>query len=584
MTKFRVIYFILKQRIPNILLLSVMFSSLIVIFMVGFGVKDIFYNYLRSDYGNIPDLKIKLPELSNDTIQQIKQDLKKQFNTNIDILSGYEMIQKVSIVDSEDLLLTDGLPLFTKALRFDPRLTLKIDNKIVKLYVQKISYDEEPKIILKLDGLKIKDLSKIQFIAKDQIIPYNFCKDIQVVDDRLIIQAKPCKTKADKFLELLEKTKPKKIKVETDIMVRQLEIIDIDSYYKSLILSAKNIKQIKGLSIGYKEFEFPFEQIQSFELVDGELIINFFQDNTMIKNYKIFLSKLLEDFINYKRMVLKLDLHSFASDDKDDKQDEQMVYLDELTDLIDLIFATDMGNLAISSTFLAQDLNNFGILDNFNIKTSNNKTYTLNIRSTIKYNPEQKYDKNIIIINAHQLQDKLDIKNKNNFIDIYMADFDDSDFEQIKTIIQQYTKEAIYIKQSDIIPSIKPKKLLFDSVVVSIGLFIAVILFVAMYIVLRQFYSNFSDELSLLKLYGSKIHYQSFINFISFIISAVLNYIFMLKEESIINAIVQKYFFATYHISIVDFWLSLAILGVYIVLIYILETYEIKKLNLIKGQ
>jgi len=58
----------------------------------------------------------------------------------------------------------------------------------------------------------------------------------------------------------------------------------------------------------------------------------------------------------------------------------------------------------------------------------------------------------------------------------------------------------------------------------------------------------------------------------------------MLKEESIINAIVQKYFFATYHISIVDFWLSLAILGVYIVLIYILETYEIKKLNLIKGQ
>jgi hypothetical protein len=304
----------------------------------------------------------------------------------------------------------------------------------------------------------------------------------------------------------------------------------------------------------------------------------------MIKNYKIFLSKILRDFINYQRMVLKLNLHSFENDDQDDKQDEQMVYLDELTDLIDLIFGKDMGILALSSSYLAQDLNNFGILDNFKIIDKEN-SYTVNIRSTIGYNPEKLYDKNILIINHNQLKNCIKKENINNYIDIYSSLFDsNSNVQDLKNIVKKYDSTFKIVMQDEIIPSITPKKFLFNAVVVAITLFILIILFIAMYIVLLQFYANFNSELSLLKLYGSKIQYQAIINSASFIISAGLNYIFMLYEENIINSIMQKYFFISFKISMVDYFISISILVVYIAINYFIENQQIRKLNLIKGQ
>jgi hypothetical protein len=116
------------------------------------------------------------------------------------------------------------------------------------------------------------------------------------------------------------------------------------------------------------------------------------------------------------------------------------------------------------------------------------------------------------------------------------------------------------------------------------AVFILFILLIAMYIILLQFYSNFSSELALLKLYGSKIPYQTFINTISFLIASVLIYIFMVYQEEIINQIMLKYFFISYEINIIDYLSSIGILLSYVIIIFILEFKQIKKLNLIKGQ
>ncbi len=585
MTKLGVILFIIKQRVPNILLVSIMFSSLIVIFMVGIGIKNIFYDYVRSDYGNIPDLKIKINNLSDKNTDSLISDIREKFSDKpIDILTGYEAIQQVSIIDSEDLLLTSGLSLFVKGLRFSNKIKLSIDNKIVSLSIADISYQDDLYIKFNLNNLVIKDINSIKIIVKDELIEYGFCKSINIEDNILTIQANQCKNIIDTLLEKLEKDKAEKLKVEIDGVVFNANINYVDSYYKSIVIKNNNIRNIKKISLAYQDIEIDNSMIESTELADDELIINFTQDNSMIKNYKIFLSKILKEFINYHRMILKLKLHSFENDDIDDKQDKQMVYLNELTDLTDLIFTKDIGNLAISSTFLAQDLNNFGILDDFTIKTDEYE-YTVNIRSTIEYNPEVGYDKNILIVNQNILEENLNLKDKNNYIDIYSEIFQNkSDIETLGRIVSKYDKSFKILSQEDIIPSIKPKKLLFSTSIISISIFILSILFIAMYIVLLQFYSNFNSELSLLKLYGSKIPYQAFINFTSFLISAVLNYIFMLQQEAIINKIMLKYFFINYEISIVDYFISISILFVYVIIVYLLEYKQIKKLNLIKGQ
>jgi len=583
MTKLSVIFFIMKQRIPNIFLVSIVFSSLIVIFMVGLGVKNIFYDYLQSDYGNIPDVKVQLNNLSNKKIDKLNNEIKTTFaNKQLDTLVGYEFIDKVSIVDSEDLLLTDGLPLFVKAIKFSNKLNLLIDGKTVSLDVVKISYVDDFFVELDLKNLKIQNINSVQFLSLGKPIKYDFCKKIYIENNHLIVKAIPCRTKADELLDILKKDDAKTLKVETDGDVFPTKIIFVDDYYKSLVVKPHSSKPIEKMSLAYKNIEISNDMIENFDLEDGELIINFYQDTKLEKNYKLFLSKILRDFINYKRMVLKLHLHSFANDTADDKEDPLMVYLNELTDLIDMIFAKDMGNLAVSSTFLAQDLNNFGILDNFTIKTDNYQ-YTINIRSTIEYNPERLYDKNILIINHNILKDSIGKENINNFVDIY-GDFDEDDIATLGSIVKKYDPTYKILKQSDIIPSIKPKKFLFDTTVIVIAVFILGILFIAMYIVLLQFYANFNSELSLLKLYGSKITYQAVINFISFLISAGINYLFLVHEEGVINHIMQKYFFTEYHISMTDYFISLGILFVYIVINYFMEYSQIKKLNLIQGQ
>ena len=584
MTRLSVIFHIFKQRAFNIFLVSVMFASLLIIFMVGLSVKDIFYSYMQSSYGNVPDLKVKL-NIDNKKVKSLIKDIKDNFtNEKINILSGYEFLDYVSIVDSEERVLAKKLPLFMKFINVDDKIDMLIDNKKVKLKVKKISYVDEFYIELNLSNLKVKDKNSIKFLNNDKIIKYEFCKKVDIIGDSLKILAVPCKDEADKLLDSLEKNKAKKIKIEVDGKVFSTDIIEIDKYYKSLIVKAKGLNTAKRVSLAYNNIEIDNSKVQSCELDDDELIIDFYQDANMEKNFKIFLSNILQNFINYKRLVLKVKYYSFENDDKSDKEDKYLVYLNELTDLIDLIFAKDMGNLAVSSSYLAGELSNFGILDNFIIK-GKNYNFSVNIRSLIDYDPEKIYNKNILILNYNVLRNYFKKDNIINFIDIY-SDFvyDESNLEKLKNIIKKYDSSYKIIKQGDIVPSIKPKKILFNTTVTIFALFILIILFIAMYIILLQFYSNLYMELALLKLYGSKITYQTFMNIVSFIISALFIFGFLLYEQDVLNQITLKYFFTSFEIDIKNYFISLAILLVYIVIIFVIEKTQIKKLNLIKGQ
>jgi len=532
----------------------------------------------------VPDLKVKL-NIDNKKVKSLIKDIKDNFtNEKINILSGYEFLDYVSIVDSEERVLAKKLPLFMKFVNFDDRVNLLIDNKKVKLKVKKISYVDEFYIELDLSNLKVKDINSIKFLNNDKIIKYGFCKKVDIIGDSLKILAVPCKDEADKLLDSLEKNKAKKIKIEVDGKVFSTDIIEIDKYYKSLIVKAKGLNTAKRVSLAYNNIEIDNSKVQSCELDDDELIIDFYQDANMEKNFKIFLSNILQNFINYKRLVLKVKYYSFENDDKSDKEDKYLVYLNELTDLIDLIFAKDMGNLAVSSSYLAGELSNFGILDNFIIK-GKNYNFSVNIRSLIDYDPEKIYNKNILILNYNVLRNYFKKDNIINFIDIY-SDFvyDESNLEKLKNIIKKYDSSYKIIKQGDIVPSIKPKKILFNTTVTIFALFILIILFIAMYIILLQFYSNLYMELALLKLYGSKITYQTFMNIVSFIISALFIFGFLLYEQDVLNQITLKYFFTSFEIDIKNYFISLAILLVYIVIIFVIEKTQIKKLNLIKGQ
>jgi hypothetical protein len=582
MSKNKFIFLILKKRISNILLLSIMFSSLIVIVMVGIGLKGIFYDYLRSDYGNIPDAKIKFSNISETNIQKIISDIKKSFKA--DTLYGYEDYFKVSIIDSEELQLTSSLPLLVKGIKFDESLNVKIDNKPLRLKVANIEYSDNLTIKLQLNGLKVKDKDSLVFLNNNQALEYNFCKDIELDHEYIILKSHPCTDKVDNLLAKMINKQPKKLELSLNSKKQTLELIEVDDYYKSIILQApKNFIKLDSFALEYEGIKLNIDNIARYEIDGDELIIDFKKDNTSEKKYKRFLANILQDFINYKRMVLKVNIHSFADDDKDDKVDEELAYLNELTDYIDVIFKSKK-NIAISSEFLASDLNTFGVLDNFNMNLDNGNSFVSSIRSMVFYNPEKIYDQNILIYNYKVLQQYFNVSNKLNFIDIYTTSLDEGDIKTLKNIVSKYTKDFKVISQIEIIPSIKPKKFMFDTTVGIFGVFILGILFIAMYIVLIQFYSNFLDELSLFKLFGSKIPYQTLINTTSFLISGMINYIILLKQEASINEIMLKYFFVRYEIDIIDFIISLSILGVFVVIIYILEQKQIKKLNLIKGQ
>ena len=282
-------------------------------------------------------------------------------------------------------------------------------------------------------------------------------------------------------------------------------------------------------------------------------------------------------------MILKLDLYAFEDDDEEDKQDNELVYLNELTDYIDIIFKKSNNNILIASEFLANDLSNFGLLEDFLIRY-NGSEFKGNIRSTLFYNPEKIYNKNLLIVNNKLLQKEFKIAKEYNYMDIYLKQYSNNNILKLKQQILSLNKEVTFIMQEDIIPSITPKKSLFMGTYYGIFIFIFIILLVALYIVLIQFYSNYADELALFKLFGSAYPYQTLINFLAFILASIMNFYLMIQQEAVINSIMLKFFFIDYIIEIKDFWNAIGIIFIFIVIIYGLEKREMNKLNIIKGQ
>ena len=585
MKKLKFVFSILKRRIANMILLSIMFSSLLLIFMVGLSIKDIFYDYLRSDYGNIPDMKVKLNDLNDSELVLIKKDI-KQLSSSIDILYGYENIYNLTITDSEDSLLANDMPVLVKGINLKKKLYVEIDGKEHYLNMGEFTYVEGLYVEVELGELEVKDKDSIKFISKDRAVDFNFCTKIDIKDKVLSVHSTYCQDEVDSlFLKMMDK-KSTYIDIKVDDKNEKLKIKEIDKEYRTMVLGYPNDKQPSEIELKLENLNINKKYIEQFEVYDKQLFITFKRDENIELNYKRYISYILQNYINYNRFVLKVKNYSFEEDEEEDedtqKVSEELVWLNELTDFLDMITFKN-GNSAVASEFMASDLNNFGILDNFSIKTDSGE-FLANIRSTFYYNPENHYDNNILIFNNEVMHNEFNIGDKNNYIDIYVSSSNVSKLQDIQSIVLKYDKGATFLYQEDIIPSIKPKKRMFNIVVYTFTIFIFSILFIAMYVVLIQFYSNFESELALLKLFGSNQPYQTYINSISFSISSLLIYFVLKKEELRINEIMQKYFFTSYDFDIYNYIISLVVLAFYIVLIYLVEFINIKKLNIIKGQ
>lgn len=582
MKKLSFIFNILKRRVFNILLLSVMFSALLLIFMVGFSIKDIFYDYIRSSYGNIADMQVKLNNITDDKMSKLAIKI-KHIDKNIDIVYGYEGIYKLSIKDEEESILTKDMPTFIRGLNLQNKLHVELDDKRVWLDIVEFEYDDRLKIQLDLNTLHVKDKNSIKFIAKGREVEVDFCTKTSINNNIYTIESKYCKDNIDYFFKRLHEKEAKFLTLNIDSKEKKLEILELDELYRTIVLKYDDKDDIKEIEIDLEEINILNSSIQSIESYDGELIIVFKREERVELLYKRFISKILRNYFNYNRFILNVKHYAFA-DEADSEKDpfkEELVWLNELTDFLDLL-RNSTNNSAIASKYLANDLNNFGVLDNFNIKYKD-REFSSNIRSTFNYNPENLYDKNILYFNRLVLKENFGIHNVNNFIDIYVKSDDNARLEDIKNIIRTYDDKVKFIMQEEIIPSIEPKKKIFNTVVFLFSSLIFLILFISMYVVLRQFYSNFESELALLKLFGLNNPYQTYINFISFFISSVLIYFILKYEESLINEIIMKYFFTSYEFEIVNYVLSLWILLIYILIIYMLEIISIKKLNVIKG-
>jgi len=602
MNKTYFIYTILKRRLGNVALLSVMFASLVLILMVGQGISGIFFNYMKSDYGNIPDLKVELSSLDQNQMNNILNEIEPLKNS-IDYLYGYEKNFDLSIFNYDDFLLTSQLPVFIKGIKFEKTLPIKVDGNIKKVKIDSIRYDDNLKMVLDIGNYQVKDLNSIYFFNGEKSIDYGFCTNITQDNTKIYLKSIDCKDDADKLIDNLLKDEAQTISATLSSKEFTLDILEIDEYDKFIIADIGDYKeQFKLLSLTYKDQTIYDNLIESFDIYENELSIYFKVDRNKEKNYKRFLSKVTKAFINYQRIVLKLDLYAFSENEGEAVQDKEMVYLNELTDFIDLIFMNNDVNTLIASEYFASDLNNLGVLEDFKISLSKKKTkddeedefesfdeeekepFVASIRSTIFYKPENIFNKNFIMINYELLKKEFNIPNKYNFIDIYIKDDQDIVISKIKNIIQKIDSKVKFLEQDDIIPSITPKKMIFKSVTWFILGFTVIILFVSMFIVLKQFYSNYRDELSLFKLFGSTYPFQTLINLISWLLSAVLMYFIMIYQEAIINSIMLKYFFIDYEIKVSHYSNSLIVLGVLIVLVFILERREMKKLNIIKGQ
>lgn len=586
MKKLSFIFNILKQRVSNIILLSVMFSALLLIFMVGFSLKDVFYEYLRSGYGNVADMQVKINNLSTKQLLEIKSK-SKEIDKYIDILFGYEDTYPITVTDSEDSVLAKEMPVLIKGLYLENKLEVELDSKIQQLDIESFEYDDNLRIAMSLNGLEVKDKDSIKFVSKGAAIDLDFCSLTSIENDTLVLESKYCEDDIDRFFSKIQEKDTKFINVTLDSQSTKLEIIETDVLYRTLILKYEKEMKAKEVSIKLENIEVPNSSIASIESYDGELIISFKREENLQLEYKRYIAEILKNYVNYNRFVLHVKHYAFSNEDevKDEvaeAENREMVWLNELTDFLDMITFSN-GNSAVSSSYLAYDLNNLGILDNFTI-SSGSVEFISSIRSTFNYNPEKLYDKNILLFNRKVLEEQFDLGDKNNFIDIYVEADNVSKLENLKKLILEYDPQAKFIMQEEIIPSIGPKKKVFNILVISFSILIFGILFIAMYVVLRQFYSNFESELALLKLFGINQPFQTYINFTSFIISSALIYFVLNYEESIINSIMMKFFFTKYDFDMFNYLISLGILSIYILVIYILEIASIKKLNLIKGQ
>ncbi|SFV75287.1 hypothetical protein MNB_SM-3-15 [hydrothermal vent metagenome] len=584
MKKIKFLLYMLQRRIANIVLLSLMFSALLFIFMVGLSIKDVFYNYMKSDYGNIPDMKAKLHNLPQSQMLKIKSQI-KQVNQNIDIFYGYEAVFPLTLIDSDDNILANKMPILVKGITLEKKLNVQIDGKKHFLKIKEFSYDDGLYIELYLDGVQVEDKDSLVFLSKGKVIPFTFCTKIDLTPKTIILTSRYCRDKVDDLFDDIKEKEATSLVVDIDGKKQKLKIKELDVYDRSIGVKYSKTKEPKHIEVLLDNLSIDERLIDSFEVYNHILYIIFKRDENLELKYKRFIAQIVKDQINYERFVLKVKNYSFSEDDAEDrameKQNQELNRLNKLTDFIDMINFKN-GNLAIASEYLANDLNNFGLLDNFTIQLQNNKEFLANIRSTFYYKPERYYDKNIFIFNNKVLNNEFGIKDKNNYLDVYV---DDEDIlPQIKEIIVSFDKEVTFLYQEDIIPSIMPKKQIFQTVFYSFSGFILIILFIAIYVVIRQFYSNFESELALFKLFGSNQPYQTYINIISLFISASITYFLLKQEEVYIDTLMRKYFFTSYYFDMKNYFIALGILGIYIVIIYFVELILMKKLNIIKGQ
>ena len=562
-----------------------MFSALLLIFMVGFSLKDIFYEYLRSGYGNVADMQVKINNLNTEQLLEIRSKA-KDLDEYVDILFGYEDTYPITVTDSEDSVLSKEMPVLIKGLNLENKLKVKLDSKERSLYIYSFEYDDRLHIELELNGLEVKDKDSIKFMARGKALDFNFCTVTTIEDDKLILESKYCEDDVDQLFDKIEEKQSKFLNLVIEEKASKLEIVEIDALYRTLVLKYDKEISAKNISVKLENIEIQNSSIETTEFYDGELIVTFKRDENVELEYKRYIAKILQNYINYNRFVLHVKHYAF-SDEQDseaepDASASELVWLNELTDFLDMITYSN-GNSAVSSSYLAYDLNNLGILDNFTMSSSDVE-FSASIRSTFYYNPEKLYDKNILFFNKMVLDEQFGIGDKNNFIDVYVEADNISKLDALKKIILDYDKNAKFIMQEEIIPSIAPKKRVFSILVISFSVLIFGILFIAMYVVLRQFYSNFESELALLKLFGLNQPFQTYINIISFLISSELIYFILKYEESMLNEIMMKYFFTKYDFEMQNYAISLVILFIYIIIIYLLEVISIKKLNLIKGQ
>jgi len=584
MKKLSFIFSILKRRVSNIILLSIMFSSLLLIFMVGFSLKDIFYEYLRSGYGNIADMQVKLNNLSTKDLLEIRKKA-KGLDEYVDILFGYEDTYPITVTDSEDSVLAKKMPVLIKGINLQKNLHVELDSAEHFLDIYSFEYDDRLHVELELNGLEVKDKDSIKFISRSKAIDLNFCTMTSIEDDRLILESTYCEDEIDHLFKKIDEKQSKFLNLTFDDKTSKLEIIEIDAMYRTLVLKQDKALEYKEISVKLENILIANNAIETTEFYDGELIVTFKREENIELEYKRYIADILLNYINYNRFVLYVKHYAFsdeADDESDDTNSYEIVWLNELTDFLDMITHSN-GNSAVSSSYLAYDLNNLGILDNFTI-SSGEVEFTASIRSTFYYDPELLYDKNILLFNKVVLEEQFGVGDENNFIDVYVEAQNLDKLAVLKEIILEYDKDAKFIMQEEIIPSIGPKKRVFNILVISFSVLIFGILFVAMYVVLRQFYSNFESELALLKLFGINQPFQTYINTISFVISSAIIYFVLKYEESLLNEIMMKYFFEKYDFEMQNYVISLGILGIYVAIIYMLEILSIKKLNLIKGQ